>query len=59
MISLVMIFVAAFLACAVVHLVNRDTEALRADARRISCQLLTGAWLLAFAQLWSLAKLAS
>lgn len=57
--SLVMIFVTAFAACALIHLVNRGSPKERADARDLCGKLLMGAWMLALAQLWSLAKLAS
>ena len=57
MTSLVMIFVLAFAACGIVHIVNRDTEELRADARRLSGNILTGAWVLALARVWSLAQM--
>jgi len=56
--SLVAIFLAAFAASALVHLINRDNEALREEARKVSGNILTGAWILALAQLVSLARLA-
>jgi hypothetical protein len=56
MIGLVMIFVLAFVACALVHLINRGTAQMRADARAISGTILTGAWVLALARAWSLAQ---
>jgi hypothetical protein len=59
MTSLVMIFVFAFLACGVVHFVNKDSALHRAEARELSQNILTGAWLLALAQALSLARLMS
>ncbi len=59
MTSLVMIFVVAFLACGVVHFVNKDSALRRAEARELSQNILTGAWLLALAQALSLARLMS
>jgi hypothetical protein len=57
--SLVMIFLTAFAACALIHLANRQSPQERAAARSLCGKLLAGAWVLALAQLWSLAKLAS
>jgi len=59
MTSLVMIFVVAFLACGIVHLVKRDSAPRRAEARELSQHILAGAWLLALAQAVSLARLTS
>ena len=59
MTSLVMIFVVAFLACGLVHFVKRDSARRRAEARKLSQNILTGAWLLALAQAVSLARLTS
>ena len=56
--SLVAIFLAAFAASALVHLINRDSDAQREEARKVSGNILTGAWILALAQLVSLARLA-
>jgi hypothetical protein len=59
MTSLVMIFVVAFLACGIVHFVKKDSAVHRAEARELSQNILTGAWLLALAQAVSLARLMS
>jgi hypothetical protein len=59
MTSLVMIFVVAFLACGIVHYIKSDSAPHRAEARRLSQNILTGAWLLALAQAVSLARLTS
>jgi len=54
-----MIFVVAFLACGIVHFVKSGSAACRAEARELSQNILTGAWLLALAQAVSLARLTS
>ena len=59
MTSLVMIFVVAFLACGLVHLINKDSARRRAEARQLSANILIGAWLLAVAQAVSLARITS
>lgn len=59
MTGLVMIFVVAFLACGIVHFVKNDSARRRAEARELSQNILTGAWILALAQALSLAKLMS
>ena len=59
MTRLVMIFIVAFLACGIVHFVKNDSALRRAEARKLSQNILTGAWLLALAQAVSLAKLMS
>jgi hypothetical protein len=59
MTSLVMIFIVAFLACGIVHYIKSDSAPRRAEARRLSQNILTGAWLLALAQAVSLARLTS
>ncbi|MFY9655061.1 MAG: hypothetical protein WAK01_00525 [Methylocystis sp.] len=59
MVSLVMIFVVAFLACGAVHWANSDSARRRAEAQVVSRNILTGAWILALAQAVSLARLTS
>ncbi len=59
MTSLVMIFILAFVACGLIHLINKDSAVRRAAARALSQNILTGAWLLALAQAVSLARMSS
>jgi hypothetical protein len=55
--TLVVIFVGAFAASALVHLINNGSEARRREAREVSSNIIIGAWVLALAQFVSLAKL--
>jgi hypothetical protein len=59
MTSLVMIFVVAFVACGLIHLINQDSALHRAEARALSQNILTGAWVLALLQIMSLARITS